>query len=81
VDHASATEIRIATPDDDLRLNRFIQGFLSDNGFPFIMVHGDAESAAGGGAAVKRVMFEDDEIGRRFRDAWRAQALGTHGRA
>ena len=81
MDHASATEIRIATPDDDVRLNRFIQGFLSDNGFPFIMVRSDPELAVGGGGALKRVMFEDDEIGRRFRDAWSAQSLGVQGRA
>lgn len=81
MDHASATEIRIATPDDDLRLNRFIQGFLSANGFPFIMVRSDPQMAAGGAGALKRVMFEDDEIGRRFRDAWSAQVLGTEARA
>ncbi len=77
MDHCSATEIRVATADDDVRLSTFIHDFLSHNGFPFIMVHGDADYAATGGGSLKRVIFEDDEISQRFRREWSAQALGS----
>ncbi|MBN9319505.1 MAG: hypothetical protein BGN86_02725 [Caulobacterales bacterium 68-7] len=78
MDHAASTDIRIATPDEDVRLNTFIQGFLSDNGFPFIMVRSDPDLDTG--AALKRVMFETDELTRRFYDAWSSYALGDRRR-
>jgi hypothetical protein len=76
MDHCSATEIRVATADDDVRLSAFIHDFLSHNGFPFIMVRSDPDFASTGSGSLKRVMFEDDEITQRFRQEWSAQSLG-----
>jgi hypothetical protein len=33
-----ATDIRLAGPEEDDRLSRFIYGFLIRKGFPFVMV-------------------------------------------
>ena len=74
MDHASAMEVRIASPDDDVRLSSFIQTFLSDNGFPFFMVHSDPDVTSGAG--LKRVSFENDELTERFRKAWSLHDLG-----
>ncbi len=59
-----ATEVRLAHVEDEDRLSRFIQGFLSENGYPFIMVHAD-------GAGGRKVMFEDAALSRRFNVLWR----------
>jgi hypothetical protein len=61
-----ATEIRLAGPEDDARLSRFIQAFVSRNGFPFVMVSQEVDMAGG----FKRVTFEDVEISRRFASEW-----------
>ena len=63
-----ATEIRLAGPEDDDRLSRFIHAFVSRNGFPFVMVSQDVDLAGG----YKRVSFEDSEITRRFASEWRS---------
>ena len=42
-----ATEIRLAGPEDDARLSRFIQSFVSRNGFPFVMVSQEVDMAGG----------------------------------
>jgi hypothetical protein len=66
----AATEIRLAGPEDDDRLSRFIQGFLSRNGFPFVMVSQEIDLSGG----FKRVTFEDADLGRRFQSEWSASA-------
>lgn len=65
-----ATEIRLAGPEDDDRLSRFIHAFVSRNGFPFVMVSQEVDLAGG----YKRVTFEDVEISRRFASEWRSHA-------
>jgi hypothetical protein len=65
-----ATEIRLAGPDDDDRLSRFIQGFLTRNDFPFVMVSQDVDMKGG----FKRVVFEDAAVGRKFANEWQASA-------
>jgi len=65
-----ATEVRLATPDDDDRLSRFIQGFLTRNDFPFVMVSQDIDMAGG----FKRVVFEDKAVGKKFASEWQANA-------
>lgn len=65
-----ATEIRLAGPEDDARLSRFIQSFVSRNGFPFVMVSQEVDMAGG----YKRVTFEDVEISQRFAKEWRSHA-------
>ncbi len=59
------TDIRLAGPEDDDRLSRFIHGFLSRNGFPFVMVSQEVDLAGG----YKRVTFEDVELSQRFASA------------
>lgn len=63
-----ATEIRLSGPEDDARLSRFIQGFLTRNDFPFVMVSQDVDMAGG----FKRVVFEDAAVGQKFASEWRA---------
>lgn len=65
-----ATEVRLAGPDDDDRLSRFIQGFLTRNDFPFVMVSQDIDMAGG----FKRVVFEDAAVGQKFASEWQASA-------
>ena len=65
-----ATEIRLAGPEDDDRLSRFIHAFVSRNGFPFVMVSQEVDLAGG----YKRVTFEDVEITRRFAREWRSHS-------
>ncbi len=62
------TNIRLAGPEDDDRLSRFINAFVSRNGFPFVMVSQEIDLAGG----YKRVTFEDVEITRRFASEWAA---------
>ena len=66
--HLDATEIRLAGPDDEMRLSRFIQAFVSRNGFPFVMVSQEVDMAGG----YKRITFEDVEVTRRFASEWTA---------
>lgn len=66
---ADATDIRLAGPEDDARLSRFISGFLTRNGFPFVMVSQEIDMAGG----FKRVKFEDSALGQQFASEWRAQ--------
>ena len=61
-----ATDIRLASPEDDDRLSRFIHGFLTRNGFPFVMVSQEIDLAGG----FKRVKFEDADVGRKFAREW-----------
>ncbi len=65
-----ATEIRLAGPEDDDRLSRFIHGFLTRNGFPFVMVSQEIDQAGG----FKRVVFEDGALGAKFASEWRETA-------
>ena len=62
-----ATDIRLAGPEDDDRLSRFIHGFLTRNGFPFVMVSQEIDMAGG----FKRVKFEDADVGAKFASEWR----------
>jgi hypothetical protein len=64
-----AADIRLAGPEDDDRLSRFLHGFVSRNGFPFVMVSQEVDMAGG----FKRVVFEDAAVTRKFASEWQAQ--------
>lgn len=61
-----ATDIRLAGPEDDDRLSRFIHRFLTRNGFPFVMVSQEIDLAGG----FKRVKFEDANVSLKFAREW-----------
>lgn len=70
------TEVRLAGPEEADRFSRFLHGFLSANGFPFIIVH-DAPELLG---QRRKVMFEDAGLSRKFATEWLNQR-GTVGTA
>lgn len=70
------TEIRLAGPEEADRFSRFLQGFLSANGFPFVIVH-DAPEILG---QSRRVVFEDAGLSDKFATEWLRQR-GTAGSA
>ena len=43
-----------------------MQGFLSANGFPFVMIHNLLEATGEG----RRVVFEDPGVGAKFASEW-----------
>jgi hypothetical protein len=61
-----ATDIRLAGPEEDDRLSRFIHGFLIRNGFPFVMVSQEIDLAG----SLKRVRFEDADVSLKFAREW-----------
>jgi hypothetical protein len=63
----TATEVMLTTAEDESRLSSFIQNFLSQNGYPFVMVHAD-------GFGARKVMFEDADVGAKFGAMWRTLA-------
>lgn len=69
------TEVRLAGPEEADRFSRFLQGFLSANGFPFVIVH-DAPERLG---QLRKVVFEDAGLSRKFASEWLSQrgTLGT----
>jgi len=60
------TDICIASADEAARFSRFVQGFLSANGFPFVMIHNLLEATGEG----RRVVFEDPGVGAKFASEW-----------
>ena len=62
-----ATDIRIASAEEAARFSRFVQGFLSANGFPFVIIHNSPETAG----ERRRVVFEDACVGAKFAREWR----------
>lgn len=69
------TEVRLAGPEEADRFSRFLHGFLSANGFPFVIVHDTPELLG----QLRKVVFEDVCLSRKFADEWLNQsgALGT----
>ncbi len=70
------TEVRLAGPEEADRFSRFLHGFLSANGFPFVIVH-DAPELVG---QLRKVVFEDAGLSRKFANEWLSQR-GTAGTA
>ena len=71
-----ATEIRLADSDEAASFSRFVQGFLSANGFPFVIIH-EAPDIRGD---RRQVVFEDAGISRKFAQEW-VRLRGTLGQA
>ena len=71
-----ATEIRLADSAEAASFSRFVQGFLSANGFPFVIIH-DAPDLQG---ERRRVMFEDAGVSRKFAQEW-VRLRGAAGQA
>jgi hypothetical protein len=69
------TEVRLTGPEEADRFSRFLHGFLSANGFPFVIVH-DAPERLG---QSRRVVFEDDGLSTKFASEWLGQreAMGS----
>lgn len=69
------TEVRLAGPEEADRFSRFLQGFLSANGFPFVIVHDTPELLG----QQRRVVFEDVCLSKKFASEWLNQrgTLGT----
>ena len=72
----ATAEIRLADSREAASFSTFVQGFLSANGFPFVIIH-DAPEFAG---QMRRVVFEDAGISRKFAQEW-AGLRGTLGQA
>jgi hypothetical protein len=72
---AAETEVRLAGPEEADRFSRFLQGFLSANGFPFVIVHDTPELLG----QLRKVVFEDIGLSRKFAREWISQrgAAGT----
>jgi hypothetical protein len=60
------TEVRLTGPEEADRFSRFLQGFLSANDFPFVIVH-DTPEALG---QQRKVVFEDVCLSRKFAREW-----------
>jgi len=70
-----AVEICIASAEEALRFSGFVQGFLSRNGFPFVIIH-NAPQLDG---ERRKVVFEDASVGHRFAREWRMDRLAACG--
>lgn len=64
-----AVDICIASAEEALRFSRFVQAFLSRNGFPFVMIHNDPNLSG----EHRKVVFEDAVVGRKFACEWVSQ--------
>ena len=62
----AATEVRLASSDEAACFSRFVQGFLSQNGFPFVIIH-NAPDLVG---ERREVVFEDPGVNRKFAQEW-----------
>lgn len=65
----TAAEVRLAGPEEADRFSRFLQGFLSANGFPFVIVHDTPELLG----RQRKVVFEDAGLSRKFATEWMTQ--------
>ena len=70
-----AVDICIASAEEALRFSRFLQAFLSRNGFPFVIVHNAPELAG----ERRKVVFEDATVSRKFACEWRLDHLNAYG--
>ncbi|HJV41088.1 hypothetical protein [Caulobacter sp.] len=70
------TEVRLTGPEDVDRFSRFLQGFLSANDFPFVIVHDTPEFLG----QLRKVVFEDAGLSRKFASEW-VSLHGTLGTA
>lgn len=70
------TEVRLTGPEDVDRFSRFLQGFLSANDFPFVIVHDTPEFLG----QLRKVVFEDAGLSRKFAREW-VSLHGTLGTA
>ena len=68
-------DICIASAEEALRFSGFVQAFLSRNGFPFVMIHNAPELAG----ERRKVVFEDETVGRKFAREWRMDRLSACG--
>lgn len=69
-------EVRLAGPEEADRFTRFLQDFLSSNGFPFVIVHETPERPG----PSRKVVFEEAGLSRKFEREWLARR-GTAGTA
>lgn len=69
---AAETEVRLTGPEEADRFSRFLQGFLSANDFPFVIVHDTPELLG----QLRKVVFEDVCLTRKFAREW-SMATGT----
>ncbi len=67
------TEVRLAGPEEADRFTHFLQGFLSANGFPFVIIH-DAPELLG---QLRRVVFEDVALSCKFAEEWLSLSGGV----
>lgn len=72
----ATAEIRLADSAEADRFSTFVRGFLSANGFPFVIIH-DAPELAG---QLRRVVFEDATVSAKFASEW-LHLRGTQGQA
>lgn len=72
----ATAEIRLADSAEADSFSRFVQGFLSANGFPFVIIH-NAPDVSG---ERRRVEFEDARVSRKFAQEW-LRLRGTLGQA
>jgi hypothetical protein len=66
VQSTAETEVRLAGPEEADRFSRFLHGFLSANGFPFVIVHDTPERLG----QLRKVVFEDVGLSRKFAAEW-----------
>ncbi len=69
------TEVRLTGPEEADRFSRFLQGFLSANDFPFVIVHDNPDLLG----QQRKVVFEDVCLSRKFAREWirLRRTLGT----
>ncbi|PZR35614.1 hypothetical protein [Caulobacter segnis] len=72
VPQIAETEVRLTGPEEADRFSRFLHDFLSDNGFPFVIIH-DAPERLG---QLRRVVFEEVGLSLKFAREW-AHGQGT----
>lgn len=69
-------EFRLADTAEAASFSTFLQGFLSANGYPFVIIH-NAPDLTG---ERRRVEFEDARVSRKFAQEWQ-RLRGTLGQA
>jgi hypothetical protein len=72
----ATAEFRLADTAEAETFSQFVQGFLSANGFPFVIIH-DAPELAG---RLRKVVFEDAKTSAKFASEW-LRLRGTLGQA
>ena len=72
----ATAEFRLADTAEAETFSQFVQGFLSANGFPFVIIH-NAPDLSG---ERRRVVFEDAKVSAKFADEW-VRLRGTAGQA